>query len=52
MRDDEDFAWGLGAQVRFGKLAVRLEYEDFDTITSLSGVDPPHIVSLGVAWTF
>ena len=30
--DDEDFAWGLGAQARFGKLAVRLEYEHFDTI--------------------
>ena len=50
--DDEDLAWGLGAQARFGKLAVRLEYEHFDTITSLSGVDPPHIVSLGIAWTF
>jgi OOP family OmpA-OmpF porin len=49
---DKDYAWGLGAQARFGKLAVRLEYEHFETITSLGGVDPPHIVSLGVVWTF
>ena len=50
--DDTDYAWGLGAQARFGKAAVRLEYEHFETITSLGGVDPPHIVSLGFVWTF
>jgi hypothetical protein len=50
--DDTDYAWGLGAQTRFGKVALRLEYEHFETINSLGGVDPPHIISLGFAWTF
>jgi hypothetical protein len=49
---DTDYAWGLGAQARFGKLALRLEYEHFDTIQGIGGMDEPDIVSLGVVWTF
>jgi OOP family OmpA-OmpF porin len=43
-----DFAYGAGAQVRFGSLAARLEYERFD-VTNSNRVD---IVSVGVTWTF
>jgi hypothetical protein len=46
-----DLAWGIGAQVRFDKLAVRLEYERFD-FEADSGVDAPDMVSLGATWTF
>lgn len=49
--EDTDFAWGLGAQVRLRKLAVRLEYEHFET-HDLSGFDAPQLVSAGVAWQF
>jgi OOP family OmpA-OmpF porin len=43
-----DFAYGAGAQLRFGSLAARLEYERFD-VSSAARVD---ILSLGVTWTF
>ena len=46
-----DFAWGVGGQVRFDKLAVRLEYEQFD-IHVHSGFDSPKMISLGASWTF
>jgi opacity protein-like surface antigen len=46
-----DLAWGVGAQVRFGKLAVRLEYERFDFDAGV-GLDTPEMVSLGATWTF
>jgi hypothetical protein len=52
-RDDQgtDLAWGAGAQVRFGSLAARLEYEHFD-IDTPPGFDAPDLISLGVTWTF
>ena len=43
-----DFAYGAGAQLRFGSLAARLEYERFE-VTNSDRVD---ILSLGVTWTF
>jgi hypothetical protein len=46
-----DLAWGLGAQVRFGSLAARLEYERFE-VDSSSVFDKPQFISLGVTWTF
>jgi OOP family OmpA-OmpF porin len=46
-----DLTWGVGAQVRFGKLAVRAEYEHFD-IDAGSGFDAPDMVSIGATWTF
>jgi opacity protein-like surface antigen len=45
-----DLAWGVGAQVRFDKLAVRLEYERFDF--EVGSIDAPDMVSLGATWTF
>jgi opacity protein-like surface antigen len=46
-----DLAWGVGAQVRFSKLAVRLEYERFD-IDVGTGFKSPEMISLGASWTF
>ncbi len=46
--DGTEFAWGVGAQVRFWSLAARLEYEAFD-IGDSEGAD---VYSLGVTWTF
>jgi hypothetical protein len=46
-----DLAWGVGAQFRFDKLAIRLEYERFD-FDAAEGFDPPDMVSLGASWTF
>lgn len=46
-----DLAWALGAQVRFDKLAVRLEYERFD-FDAGAGFDAPEMLSLGATWTF
>lgn len=43
-----EFAWGAGAQVSFGSLAARLEYENFD-IQNTDGAD---LYTLGVTWTF
>jgi OOP family OmpA-OmpF porin len=42
------FAYGAGAQVRFGSLAARLEYERFE----VSNSDRVDMLSLGVTWTF
>jgi Outer membrane protein beta-barrel domain len=44
---DSSFAGGAGAQVKFGSLAVRAEYERF----SAAGGNPS-LVSAGVTWTF
>jgi len=48
--DDEgtEFAYGAGAQLQFGSLGARLEYESFE-IDNTDGAD---IVSLGLTWTF
>jgi OOP family OmpA-OmpF porin len=46
-----DFAWGVGAQARFGSLGVRLEYEHFE-LDAGSGFDAPDLISLGATWTF
>jgi hypothetical protein len=43
-----EFAWGGGAQVRFGSLAGRLEYDHFD-IDNTDGLD---MYTLGLTWTF
>lgn len=46
-----DFGLGVGAQVRFGSLAARLEYERF-RIDSFDGLlETPRMVSLGLTWT-
>ncbi len=42
-----EFAWGAGAQLRFGSFAARLEYDNFD-IKNTDGVD---LYTLGVTWT-
>lgn len=44
----EDFAYGVGAQVRFGSIAVRAEYERFE----IDNLDDVNLLSLGVTWTF
>ena len=44
---ESSFAAGAGAQVKFGSLAVRAEYERF----SAAGGNPSFI-SLGLTWTF
>lgn len=46
--DGQDFAWGLGAQVRFGSAALRAEYEKFD-IPNFRDVN---LISVGLTWTF
>jgi opacity protein-like surface antigen len=48
--DGTDFAWGVGAQVRFGSLAARLEYERFQV--DVEGFSEPEMISLGLTWTF
>jgi len=48
---DIDFGFGVGAQVRFGKLATRIEYEELD-ISNGQNFDFPKMVSLGITWTF
>jgi hypothetical protein len=47
-----DLAWGLGAQVRFGSLAARLEYERYEIDSSDGLIGKPDMVSLGLTWTF
>jgi hypothetical protein len=42
------FAYGLGAQVRLGRFAIRAEYEKFDT-DLIGDLD---LISLGVTYTF
>lgn len=44
----EDFAYGVGAQIRFGSLAGRLEYERFE----IQDTDTVDMISLGLTWTF
>jgi opacity protein-like surface antigen len=48
---DTDFAWGAGAQLKFRKLAARIEYERLE-ISNGNGFKPPKVVSVGVTWTF
>jgi opacity protein-like surface antigen len=48
---DTDFAWGAGAQIRFRKLAARIEYERLE-ISNGNSFKPPKVVSVGVTWTF
>lgn len=48
-RDDgEDLSFGGGFQLRFGSLAGRLEYQQFDFADS----DNERLLTLGVSWTF
>lgn len=46
--DGTEFAYGVGAQVRLGSLAARLEYEQFDIDNS----DGLELLTLGLTWTF
>lgn len=46
--DGTDFAWGVGAQVRFGSAAVRAEYEKFE----IGDFDDVNMISIGFTWTF
>jgi OmpA-OmpF porin, OOP family len=48
---DTDFAWGAGVQVRFRKLAARIEYESLHISNGYS-LEPPTIFSFGITWTF
>jgi hypothetical protein len=48
---DTDFAWGAGAQVRFNKLAARIEYERLE-ISNGDSFKPPKVVSVGITWSF
>lgn len=43
-----EFAYGAGAQLQFGSLGARLEYESFD-IDNTDGAD---LISLGITYTF
>jgi hypothetical protein len=43
-----DFAWGAGAQTRFGALGLRLEYEQFN----VRNTDGAKVVSLDVSFHF
>jgi len=46
-RTNTNFAAGAGAQIRFGSLAARAEYERFTTVGG-----NPALVSLGLVWMF
>ncbi|MDY0065374.1 MAG: outer membrane beta-barrel protein [Steroidobacteraceae bacterium] len=46
--DGTDFAFGLGAQLRFLSLSVRAEYEAFD----VDDVDHLNMISIGLTYTF
>jgi hypothetical protein len=46
--DETEFAYGAGAQARFGNLGVRLEYEKYDTDV----VGDLDLISLGLTYTF
>ena len=46
-RTNTNFAGGAGAQMKFGSLGVRAEYERFTTVEG-----NPGLVSLGLIWTF
>jgi len=43
-----DFAWGAGAQFKWGRFAVRTEYDGFD-VRNTSGAA---VYSVGFTWTF
>lgn len=43
-----DPAYGLGAKLQFGSLAVRAEYEYFD----ISDFNNVHMASIGLSYTF
>jgi Outer membrane protein beta-barrel domain len=43
-----NFAWGAGSQAHFGRIAVRLEYEQFD----MRNTDGVRIYTLGATYTF
>jgi hypothetical protein len=47
-----DLTWGAGAQARFGSLAARLEYERYEIDESDGFIGKPHLISLGLTWTF
>jgi OOP family OmpA-OmpF porin len=46
--DGTDLAYGVGAQLRFGSLAGRLEYERFE----IQDTDTVDMISIGLTWTF
>lgn len=48
--DDEatEFAYGVGAQMNFGSLGARLEWENFD----VDRTDGAELLTLGLTWTF
>lgn len=56
--DNTDPLFGLGAQYRFGQLAVRLEFDalllgfDDDEDDEADGDDWVNLLSVGVTWTF
>jgi hypothetical protein len=43
-----EFAWGIGAQIHFSKVAARLEFEDFN----MPNTDGAKLYSLGVSFYF
>jgi len=43
-----EFAYGAGAQLQFGSLGVRAEYESFD----IDNTDGAEIISVGLTYTF
>jgi hypothetical protein len=47
-QDGEDVSYGGGIQLRFGSLAGRLEYQQFD----LADSDRQQLLTLGISWTF
>ena len=46
--DGSDFAFGGGAQLNFGALAIRAEYEQF----MIKDIDDLNLVSVGLTWQF
>ncbi len=46
--DGTEFAWGGGAQLNFGSLSARLEYDNFD----IENTDGVNVFSLGLTYTF
>jgi hypothetical protein len=46
--DGSDFALGGGAQLVFGPLAIRAEYEQF----MIKDIDDVNLVSVGLTWQF
>jgi len=47
-----DIAWGVGAQLRFGSLAARLEYERYEIDETDGLIGKPDLFSVGLTWTF